>query len=345
MKKLFISLTVYLFFLLTSVNAWATPFTSLYAFGDSLSDGGDSSTAMTSIYKLLGNNCDPTHPCPPYVKGHYSNGSVAVEYLADKILPGGANPANFFNFSVGGATSGIGNFGDGGSATDSGALGLPGISTIVNSYAKLADPNLADPNALYFIWGGANDLLTGGSPVDAAANIVANVNTLIGAGATHFFIPNLPDLGLTPFANAAGMADDASLFSTIFNTALASQLTALGMGNSGIDLMQFDTYSFFNNLVAGPGNYGFANIHDSCLTFTATGFISCSNPNEYVFWDDFHPTTQAHLVLANAFARALPLPDVPALLFIGGLALLYSRMHRKNRYSIALSDANIIRTA
>lgn len=334
MKKLFISLTVYLFFLLASVNAWSTPFTSLYAFGDSLSDGGDSPTAMTSIYKLLENNCDPTHPCPPYVKGHYSNGSVAVEYLADKILPGGANPANFFNFSVGGATSGIGNFGDGGSATDSGALGLPGISTIVNGYVTSGS---VDPNALYFIWGGANDLLTGGLPITAAANIAANVNTLIGAGATHFFIPNLPDLGLTPFANAAGIADIASQFSIAFNTALASQLAALGTGNPGVDLMQFDAYSFFNNLVADPSNYGFTNTENACLLDP-----NCTDPSKYIFWDDFHPTTQAHLVLANAFARTLPLPDVPALLFIGGLALIYSRIRRKTRYSIALSNANII---
>lgn len=342
MKKLLTSLTVYLFFLLAGVNAWATPFTSLYAFGDSLSDGGDSPTAMTSIYKLLGENCDPNHSCPPYVKGHYSNGSVAVEYLAGKILPGGANPANFFNFSVAGATSGIGNFGDGGSATEKGEYELPGISTIVNGYVTSGS---ADPNALYFIWGGANDLLTGGLPITAAANIAANVNTLIEAGATHFFIPNLPNLGLTPYANAIGAATDATLFSTTFNSALASELAVLSMQHPGIDLMQFDTYSFFNNLVADPSNYGFANIHDSCLTLTTTGFISCSNPNEYIFWDDFHPTTQAHLVLANAFARALPLPDVPALLFIGGLALLYSRIRRKNRYSIALSNANIIRTA
>lgn len=322
MKKLLTSLTVYLFFLLAGVNAWATPFTSLYAFGDSLSDGGDSPTAMTSIYKLLGENCDPNHSCPPYVKGHYSNGSVAVEYLAGKILPGGANPANFFNFSVAGATSGIGNFGDGGSATEKGEYELPGISTIVNGYVTSGS---ADPNALYFIWGGANDLLTEGLPVDAAANIAANVNTLIDAGATHFFIPNLPDLGLTPFANATpGMADAASLFSTAFNTALASQLAVLGTGNPGVDLIQFDAYSFFNNLIANPGNYGFTNTENSCLL----GLNPCTTPGEYIFWDPLHPTTQAHLVFADAFARALPLPGVPALLFIGGLALLYSRAGR-----------------
>lgn len=320
MKKLLTSLTVYLFFLLAGVNVWATPFTSLYAFGDSLSDGGNSDTAVTSIYKLLG-SCDLSHPCPPYADGHYSNGQVAVEYLADKILPGGANLTNFFNFSVAGATSGIGNFGDAGSATDFGIAGLPGISTIVNGYVT---SELVDRNALYFIWGGANDLLTGGSPVTAAANIAANVNTLIGAGATHFFIPNLPDLGLTPFANAAGMADGASLFSTTFNTALALQLAALGTGNPGVDLIQFDAYSFFNNLIANPGNYGFTNTENSCLL----GLNPCTTPGEYIFWDPLHPTTQAHLVFADAFARALPLPGVPALLFIGGLALLYSRTGR-----------------
>ncbi|WP_292977818.1 hypothetical protein [Nitrosomonas sp.] len=50
MKKLYVSLTIYLFFLLAAINAWATPFTSLYVFGDSLSDGGGSDTAILSDF-------------------------------------------------------------------------------------------------------------------------------------------------------------------------------------------------------------------------------------------------------------------------------------------------------
>ena len=325
MKKLYVSLTIYLFFLLAAINAWATPFTSLYVFGDSLSDGGGSDTAITSIYKLSGGNCDFAHPCPPYANGHYSNGQVAVEYLADKILPGGANPANFFSYAVGGATSGIGNYGDAGSAIGPGTLGLPGISAVINNYLTFSNGS-ADSNALYFIWGGANDLLTAGSPIDAALNIADNASKLIDAGATHLFIPNLPSLGLTPFAGATGMAEVAEAFSVAFNTALAAQLTALSTQFSGVDIIQFDTYSLFNHFVATPGNYGFTNAQNSCLTDSGL----CTNPDEYIFWDALHPTMQTHKLLADAFTRALPSPGVPALLIIGSLAFIFSRLSRKN---------------
>lgn len=324
MKKLFASLATYLLLLFAGANTWAVPFANLYAFGDSLSDGGSSNTAVTSIYKLAG-GCDLAHPCPPYVDGHYSNGQVAIEYLADKILPGGANPANFFNFSVAGATTGIGNFGDGGSATVVGEFELPGISTVIDRYLALSSP--ADPNALYFIWGGANDLLTGGLPDAAAQNIADSVSKLIDAGATHFFIPNLPDLGLTPYAIDAGVSEGATGFSIGFNIALASQLADLSEQFSEIDIIQYDAYSFFNYLVDNAESYGFTNTKTGCLA----GLTPCTNPEEYIFWDGFHPTTQAHAVFAHTFAHALPLPGVPALFIIGGLALVLSRVSRNKQ--------------
>ncbi|SEI75902.1 SGNH/GDSL hydrolase family protein [Nitrosomonas eutropha] len=321
MKKLIMGV-LFLAFMLSGA-VWATPFTSLYAFGDSLSDGGNSPTAVTSIYKLLGNNCDPTHPCPPYVGGHYSNGPVAVEYLANSILPGGANSGNFFNFSVAGATSGIGNYGDGGSATSSGIFGLPGISLEIGGYL-FASGGVADPDALYFVWGGANDFLTLDSPTAAAQNIAANVDKLMAAGATHFFVPNLPDLGLTPLAAEGNVQGLATLFSTTFNTVLSSELAALGTQFPVAEILQFDTYSFFNRIVGDPAAYGFTNAQASCLAFQAGG-VRCSNPDQYVYWDDLHPTTQAHALFGSVFARAIPAPGTLFLLMLGWLALVFAR--------------------
>jgi len=60
--------------LLMSGNVWAAPsFSTLYTFGDSLSDAGSSDSAIMSLYKSLGNICDPGHPCPPYFDGRFSN--------------------------------------------------------------------------------------------------------------------------------------------------------------------------------------------------------------------------------------------------------------------------------
>ena len=116
--KIRVALATFSVLLFTGGSASAATFSSLYTFGDSLSDIGSSPSAVTSIYKLLGDNCDPSHPCGPYFHGRFSNGPVATEYLAGSLFPGGVNSTNFRSYSVGGATSGVGNSGDGGSATE-----------------------------------------------------------------------------------------------------------------------------------------------------------------------------------------------------------------------------------
>jgi len=308
--------------LLLGANVWATPFNSLYVFGDSLSDAGSNPAAVLSIYKLLGNACDPFHPCPPYVDGHYSNGPIAAEYLANAILPGGGNPANFFSFAVSGATSGIGNFGDGGTASTAGQYGLPGMYQELGLYMALSG-GVADPNALYFVWGGANDFLTLDSPFNAAQNIAGYVGALAGMGATHILVPNLPDLSLTPFVEDAGLVTVGHAFSLAFNTLLATLLDNLNSQVPTTDIIQFDTFSFFNDIVANPGNFGFTDAQHACLST-----LSCI-PGDFVFWDGFHPTTQADTVIASAFANAVPEPGSIPLLAIGLLTLLAVNQGRR----------------
>lgn len=300
-----------------SVNVWAaTNFSGLYAFGDSLSDVGSSPSAITSIYKILNNNCDLSHPCPPYEDGRFSNGPTAVEYLAESLFPGGVTSTNFHSYAVGGATSGIGNYGDGGSATQQGPFNLPGMNQELGLYKSgLNDSgDAADPNALFFVWGGANDYLTHDSPVAAAQNIGGYVSALAEAGAKHILVPNLVDLSKTPFAIAEGEESQAQGFSLVFNAELATQLGAVSSNFPTTKIFQFDTYSFVNGIIQDPASHGFAEVQDPCLSSL---FIPCGDPGSHIFWDDFHPTTRAHSILGSAFASAVPEPQMVAMFIIG----------------------------
>lgn len=331
MKRRLSSLVAFLIFMLAGANAWATAFTGLYAFGDSLSDAGNSPSAVLSIYKLIGGFCDPGHPCPPYFDGRYSNGPVAVEYLADSVLPGGATPANFFDFGISGATTGIGNYGDGGTVASPGAYGLPGMAQEIGLYLTLSG-GAADPNALYFVWGGANDFLTDlftpNSPITAAQNIALYVGALAAAGAEHILVPNIPDLSLTPYVQSVpGLDFFAKGFSVDFNTALATQLGGLSLAFPNADIVQFDTFSFLNDVVLNPANYGFTNSQDACLPSLLV--TPCADPVNYVFWDGFHPTTHADAVIASAFAKAVPEPGTIALLVVGLIALSAAGSQRR----------------
>lgn len=65
----------------------------------------------------------------------------------------------------------------------------------------------ADPNALYTVWGGANDIFAAlASPTTAQAAITQAATDLVGevarlraAGAQTILVPTLPDIGVTPF--------------------------------------------------------------------------------------------------------------------------------------------------
>src|SRR5580700_5150096 len=85
----------------------ADTFTSVVVYGDSLSDNGN-------LFAATG------QPPAPYFEGRRSNGPVAVEQLATALgVP-------LHDFAWIGATTGIGNIGDGGTPTSFGALKLPG---------------------------------------------------------------------------------------------------------------------------------------------------------------------------------------------------------------------------
>jgi len=316
---------LFLGILFSAGQAGASTFSSLYVFGDSLSDIGSSPSAVLSIYKLLLGNCDPNHPCPPYYDGRYSNGPVTAEYLANAILPGGGNSTNFQDYAVAGSTTGIGNVGDSGSATSLG-LGLPGMAEQFVAYFASSVGTTPSPNALYMIWGGGNDLNNGGVAITAADNIATYVNELLASGAKYILVPNLPDLGLTPSALALGAAGEAALnlASLAFNQELATKLTALSVEFPKADIIDFNTYNFFNNLLQNAAAYGFTNTTDACVS---ASFQVCSNPSAYIFWDSEHPTTQVDALLGAALTDAVAPVPVPAAiwLFVTGLGALFFR--------------------
>lgn len=77
--------------------------------------------------------------------------------------------------------------------------------------------------------------------------------------------------------------------------------------------------SLFNRVITAPTEFGFTNVTDSCLI----GVVVCDNPNEYLFWDDYHPTTTADELIGELAFSALKPEPVPepsaelALLLIG----------------------------
>ena len=276
-----------------SAIASADSFSTVLVYGDSLSDNGN-------LYTAIG-----YPPSPPYYNGRFSNGPVAVEQLAAQLnMP-------LIDYAVGGATTGLGNYVDGGSQTQQGAFHLPGMAIEV---ATPLPPGLA-ANSLVVVWGGANDFFTGDSALQAASNIDAIVATLEGEGATHILVPGMPDLGLTPEYLGNPFA---TLYAQTFNSAMQASLPA--------GAVYVDTFGLLHQIVADPSAYGFTDVTDPC--FDKTALTVCSDPSQYLFWDGVHPTTAADAILADQFyAAATPEPSTILMLTTGiaGLAGLLRR--------------------
>jgi cholinesterase len=293
-RRAIFSALVAIALLASCLTASATSYSAVFAYGDSLSDNGN----------LFAKIAYP--PSPPYFNGRFSNGPVAAEQLSTLLN------APLFDFAWGGATSGIGNFVDGGNQTTPGALNLPGMLVELASYPV---PPALVPSSLFIVWGGANDFLASGSPTVAASNIDSIVGTLQAEGATHILVPGLPDLGLTPeFLGVAA----ATAYSNAFNSALLANLPP--------GATYFDTYAFLNGIEANPGAYGITNLTAPCFDGTTV----CADPSQYLFWDDIHPTTTTDAFLAAQFAAAVTTPEPSSILLLGtGLVSMAALLRKR----------------
>jgi phospholipase/lecithinase/hemolysin len=304
-------------FVLFSGSIVASPFQELVIVGDSLSDTGN-------IYAATGN----TFPVsPPNAPGRFSNGPVWVEVLADEFgLPAPtASLTGGTNFAFGGAPTG--------SRIEAGLGGVDiGMAGQVAQIGANSSITARLPDALTVVWGGANDLLlsegTGynAHPTDTVNNLVARVTSLIGLGADAFLLPNLPPLDQTPkfLGETTENQQRAAEFSTDFDSAYRTAVAGLAASNPTLDFYYFDVYTIIEDVLANPNGYGFTNVTDPARD----GLSVVPNPDEYLYWDDIHPTTAAHAWLGQLAAERIPLPSVVLLLIPGFCALLISARRR-----------------
>ncbi len=317
-------------------GAGAATFSQLVVFGDSLSDAGNAA-AITS------NNFPPS-PFP--YAGPASNGPTAAQYLAQRYgatveLGWPSATASSNNYAVLGGLNGQGNYNVQIDRPADLGVNFPTMAStgISQQIAKYQSVNPSVPNAantLFLVWGGPNDAFLavespGATPVSisqameqALTDLAVDIQQLAAMGAAHILVPNMPDLGLTPEALAAGPTAQYVLsgVSQGYNQGMAQMLSSLdaGLAPLGVELYPFDTPAFFADITANAAAYGFTNTTQSCFNPNAspldfTGVQGgCAG---YLYFDNVHPTTAAHALLADAFAAAVPEPETWALMLVG----------------------------
>jgi phospholipase/lecithinase/hemolysin len=221
------------------------------------------------------------------------------------------------NYAIAGARTGT-----------TGAIDSIGIPTgiQVQTYYYLSQAHTADPNSLYVLFGGANDVRDAAklaqpqrdqAAVNAAYNLTSSLQLLGSAGARNFLVLNLPNIGHTPEAqlelNNAAAATAATQY---FNAALSLYLGAITV--PGEHLFTFDTYSLFEALYQDALNGGQFTGITNATTPCFAGFAGStgSDCSKAIFSDDLHPTGIMHALLGmivNNLVQGVPAANLPTL--------------------------------
>ena len=298
-------------------SAHAGLFDHMVVFGDSLSDDGN----LSLVAQL-----------PLTMRFTTNPGQTGVENVADYFgVPMTPALAGGTDFAFGGA--GVVNNSPGTPA------GVPTLPTQLGMYLQ-ATGGKADPNTLYAVWGGANDVFYNVAlaqlgmltPAQVQANLQTAAATELGmiqslgkAGARYVMVFNLPNIGLTPSALASGPQGAAQLtgLSILYNNTLNN-----GLANAGLNIIPVNAYAILNEIVADPGRYGFTNVTQpactggdgssfECLPAGTPGATVTYQPgteNTYLFADGVHPTTAAHAMLAQYAESIITAPGEMSLL-------------------------------
>jgi len=219
-------------------------------------------------------------------------------------------------FSLGGGL----NYGFGGATTNNGTHEETVVTTpfgdvtiTIDDMGKQMDDYLAshtaDPAALYVIWGGANDIRNDDSSANVTATAMratALAERLALAGARFILVPNVPPLGNVPRYSgdpATVVAKNAA--SATYRQLLNQDLDTLLENLAGQGIMptiyRFDVWTAAVRIFSDGTRYGFINTADSAQDNSV-------NPDQFLFWDDVHPTTAGHYQLAKGAFDSITTP-------------------------------------
>ncbi len=318
-KRVLPALIFSLFAAAAAPSASAQQFSNVVVFGDSLSDAGYFRPFLAglglppSLVATLGRFT--TNPGPVWselVSTHYGVSSPAPSNAGGSI------------YAQGGARVALPS-----ASTPPGFAQRP-VSTQIDEYLA-AHNGVADPNALYTVWAGANDflqnftLLNAGqiTPAQLQTNVLGAVTAtaqqvarLYQAGARNVMVFLNYDPALTPAFAALDPVSRAGATQLAVGANTTFVTTAAAMG---LRVIPVDVFSLMNEVRANSAAFGFTNVTGmACGAFppitTATtvssqfcypgNLVAPNAAQTYMFADSIHPTTGTHAIIA-AFAESL----------------------------------------
>lgn len=272
-------------------------YSSVTFFGDSLTDGGYFKP-LTQAQGLAQSGQFTTNPDSTWATPLAEQ--LGLSTTANTV--DGSQQGN--NYAIGGARAGVDVKREG--------MQIAAVSSQVDSYLSNKQ---VDKNGLYSVWIGANDLLAVVGDLANADSIIASavgsqvatINKLQRQGANYILVPNIPDVGLTPYLAGAGDSLQAlgTGLSSQYNKALYS-----GVKETGANIIPLDSFRLLQQVAANPSDYGFSHISEKAcgnvdsLQCGPADLVEPNANNTYFFADSIHPTGRAHRMIAD-YAHAV----------------------------------------
>ena len=303
-----------------ALSAEAATVNQLIVFGDSNVDIGRAASRLVR-------DDMPGLPPPNTVGGRSSDGTIIPEFIADRI------GVDQLNFGWGGARSDRVNI-IGGEAT------FTGLEQQVDEFVGGLAGAAADPDALYILWAGSNNLfgdivngtfqlLDKSSEADvraAVSGVVADltkaVTRLADLGARNIVVANrttrpilsdsatpwaLPDLD--PAMSGIQNAELNDAAGNALNDALDALIPGLDAGIAA-DVLLFDADAYIRDIIAASGTNGFLPYSDAPADY-------CINQpdgdcSDLINYDGAHKTSAVHSILADNFIEQFNLMGAPS---------------------------------
>lgn len=292
---------LFILLLLLTSSGWVQSdisFSQVFVFGDSLSDTGNLASLRGDFPQ-------------PYFMNRASNGPLAVEILANQFGHTAEASLHLISSATGTNYAIIG-------ANAAGTEPIDLDTQIINFQANYLT---APADALYVIFIGGNDIRDARNETNpararsmvkaAAANVQQVIKSLSRFGARSFLLVNAPNVGKMPETRDISattknpeLIENARKLSELYQNELSKKARYF-KNNPRINITEFNLFKFFDNLIENADQYGISNNTDACYSSVNFTFHPDCNFDQFIFFDEIHPTARVHALVGNALYNAL----------------------------------------
>ncbi|AGT08964.1 SGNH/GDSL hydrolase family protein [Paracoccus aminophilus] len=269
--------------------ASAEEFSQMIAFSGALSDTGNYNAELGK-----------DRPAPFY-KNRSTNGPVAVEELA-RWLGMAAEPSMHLTAKTGGTNFAVAD-------ALAGGHGPHDLPAQVDAFLE-RNGGKADPNALYFVFIGGNDVIKAVQEMDDATSrktlsdavdgIELQIKRLVENGAKTIYAPDFIDVGKSPAVLAYGpeASARATMLSDEYNRQFDAMLDKIDDGSFTLIRWSFD--DFVKDIEANGSRLGLTNATEACLDVADKCDV-----DRFIYLTGEYPTARVHQMLGSAMALSL----------------------------------------